>query len=137
MSPPVLNCAVPPALNVIGAPAFEPSMMNWTVPVGVPGPAEAVTVAVKVTFSPEFDGFAEEETVVVVPNLLTTMMPLVPLMEALTVSVPVIVWFPSVLRVALNIPTPEESVLLAGNTAIASVLVKWTVPAYEVAVLLN
>jgi len=124
-------------VRVTGAPAFEPSTMNWTVPVGVPAPAGPVTVAVKVTFWDGLEGFAEEVTAVVVSNLLTAIVPLVPVMAGLTVSVPVIVWLPGVLRTALNVPTPDVSVLFAGKTAIASVLVKWTVPAYPVAVLLN
>jgi hypothetical protein len=72
----VLNCAVLP-LNEIGPPALEPSITNCTVPVGVPEPG-AVTpiVAVNVTFSPGFDGFAEEVTPVVVSALLTTWPPL-------------------------------------------------------------
>ncbi len=43
---------------------------NTTVPPGVP--AEDVTVAVKVTFCPEFDGFAEETTLMAVAAGVTT-----------------------------------------------------------------
>ena len=57
----VLNCAVPPPLNVIGTPALLPSITNWTVPVGVPDPgATAATVAVKVTLCPLADGFCDD-----------------------------------------------------------------------------
>src|SRR6185503_5778833 len=43
------------------------SIVNVTVPVGVPpGGGTAVTVAVNVTVCPKTDGFADEETVVVV-----------------------------------------------------------------------
>ena len=59
---------------------------------------------------------------------LTRMELLVPVMELLAVSVPVMVWLPTVLRVALNVPVPFVSVLLAGRPAWPSVLVKWTVP---------
>jgi len=54
---------------------------------------------------------------------------LVPVIEALTESVAVIVRLPEVLSVALNVPTPLVSVELAGNVAAGSELVKWTVPA--------
>ena len=45
-----------------------------------------------------------------------------------TVSVAVIVWLPAVFSVTLNVPVPLVSVALAGRTAAASLLVKWTVP---------
>jgi len=49
-----------------------PSMVNVTVPAGVPAPgATAVTVAVKVTDWPNTEGAADEFTVVVVSALLT------------------------------------------------------------------
>ena len=42
-----------PETSVMGAPKSEPSIRNWTVPVGVPEPGEsAATVAVKVSVSP-------------------------------------------------------------------------------------
>src|SRR6266849_10715536 len=66
---------------------------------------------------------------------LTKIVLLVPVMEALAVSVPVMVWLPVLLSVALKLPVPLLRVLLAGNTALPSVLVKWTVPPYAVAVL--
>jgi hypothetical protein len=77
----VLNWAVLP-LKAMGPPAFDPSMTNWTVPVGVPAPgATTAIVAVKVTFSPGSDGFADELTLVVVPAWLTTWPPVrVPLL---------------------------------------------------------
>ncbi len=45
--------------------------MNFTVPVGVPVVAD-FTVAVNVTVWPEFDGFIDEATLLVVPALFTT-----------------------------------------------------------------
>src|SRR5438876_11205195 len=63
------------------------------------------------------------------------MVTLVPVIELFTVSVAVMVWAPIVSRVAENVPVPAVRVLLAGRVAAASVLVKWTVPAYAVAVL--
>ena len=45
-----------------------------------------------------------------------------------TVSVAVIVWLPAVISVTLKVPAPLVSVALAGSTAAASLLVKWTVP---------
>jgi hypothetical protein len=52
----------------------------------------------------------------------------VPLIEAVTVSVAVIVWPPTVFNVAENFPVPFASVELAGSIAWPSVLVKCTVP---------
>ena len=43
-----------------------PSMVKVMVPVGVPPPELAATVAVKVTESPTFDGFALDASAVVV-----------------------------------------------------------------------
>ena len=53
---------------------------------------------------------------------------LAPVIELVTVSVAVSVWLPAVLRVALKVPMPFVSVLLAGRTARLSLLVKCTVP---------
>src|SRR5262245_50767457 len=53
-----------------------------------------------------------------------------PGMERATVSVTVSDCVPAVSRVALKVPTPAVSVLLAGSTALASLLLKVTVPAY-------
>ena len=58
----------------------------------------------------------------------TVMVPDVPLIVAVTVSVAVTVWLPAVFRVTWNTPVPLESVEFAGNTAAPSVLVKCTVP---------
>ncbi len=55
---------------------------------------------------------------------VTAMLPEVPVMLVVVVSVAVIVWLPEVLSVAEKVPTPLVSVLSAGSTALASVLVK-------------
>ncbi len=60
----VLKVATPPAFKATGAPRFVPLSLNWAVPAGVP--ALDVTVAVKVTFWPKFDGFTEESSDVAV-----------------------------------------------------------------------
>ena len=52
-----------------------------------------------------------------------------PVIETFTESVAVSVWTPAVFNVTLKVPTPLVSVALAGKTAAASPLVKWTVPA--------
>jgi hypothetical protein len=52
----------------------------------------------------------------------------VPVMEAVTVSVAVMVCTPGVFRVAEEFPTPFVSFESAGRTAWPSVLVKCTVP---------
>jgi hypothetical protein len=68
---------------------------------------------------------------------VTTMDALVPVVAEVTVSVAVIVWLPAVFSVALKVPTPLVSVAFAGSTEAPSLLEKCTVPAYDVAVLLN
>ena len=54
--------------------------------------------------------------------------PLVPVVELLFVSVPVIVWLPAVFNVALNVRLPLFKVLSAGKIAFGSVLLKWSIP---------
>ena len=68
---------------------------------------------------------------------VTEMLPDVPVMDEVTVSVAVMVWFPMVCRVAESVPTPLINVESAGKAAAPSLLVKCTAPAYPVAVLLN
>src|SRR6266568_6990144 len=60
----VVNVATPPAFKADGAPRFVPLSLNCAVPLGVPAPD--VTVAVKVTLWPKFDGFTEESSAVAV-----------------------------------------------------------------------
>jgi hypothetical protein len=48
---------------------------------------------------------------------LTVIVPVVPVMEVVTVSVAVSVWLLAVFNVALKLPVPFVSVLFAGNTA--------------------
>src|SRR5947199_207804 len=62
---------------------------------------------------------------------------LVPVREAVVVSVAVRVRLPAVFSVALNVPTPFVNVPFAGSVAAGSLLVKWTVPVYPVAVFSN
>ncbi len=52
----------------------------------------------------------------------------VPVIAPCAVSVAVMVWLPAVSSVSLKVPTPLVSVVSAGNTAMPSVEVKWTVP---------
>src|SRR5882724_9357465 len=62
LSDEVLKLAAPP-LSATGSPAAEPLIRNCTTPVGTPlGGGTAVTVAVKVTFDPMVEGFAEDDT---------------------------------------------------------------------------
>jgi hypothetical protein len=49
---------------------------------------------------------------------------LVPVIGEPLVSVAVIVRFPAVFKMALNVPVPLDSVLFAGNVALPSLLVK-------------
>jgi len=52
----------------------------------------------------------------------------VPVIEAVTVSVAVIVWLPRVFSVTEKVPNPFVKVESAGSAAWPSVLVKCTVP---------
>jgi hypothetical protein len=52
----------------------------------------------------------------------------IPVIEAVTVSVAVIVWLPTVFSVAEKLPIPFVSIEFADRTAWLSVLVKCTVP---------
>jgi len=63
----VTKLAVPP-LNISVPSVIEP-FLNVIVPVGVP--LAAVTVAVKVTDCPGFEGFSDEDRVVVLAILFT------------------------------------------------------------------
>ena len=58
-----------PPLRATAPPKFAPSILNCTVPVGVP--ALEVTVAVKVTGAPKAEGFEELVTLVVVAAFAT------------------------------------------------------------------
>lgn len=58
----------------------------------------------------------------------------VPTIEAVAVSVEVIIWLPTVVSVAERTLLPDASVELAGSCARGSVLVKCTVPEYVVTV---
>src|SRR5687768_15463439 len=62
-----------PQASAPRAPKPTPSILNWTEPpLGLPAPAPVpTTVAVKLTLSPNVDGFTLEETVVDVSRLLT------------------------------------------------------------------
>jgi hypothetical protein len=58
----------------------------------------------------------------------TAIVPEVPVIELLTVSVAVMVWLPAVFNVALKVLVPFVRVELAGSEACPSVLVNFTVP---------
>ena len=63
----VASVATPLASSGTGLPAGVPSIENWTVPVGVPLVVRSgLTVAVKVTESPSFDGSSLDWSDVVV-----------------------------------------------------------------------
>ena len=62
--------ALPP--DKVTVPKLFPSILNCTVPVGVPEPgATALTVAVKVIACPKHEGFPDEVIAVVVLALFT------------------------------------------------------------------
>ncbi len=71
----VVYVASPLASSETGLPTAVPSMLNWTEPVGVAVPCAGLTVAVKVTESPSFDGSSLDWSDVVVSTAgLTTSM---------------------------------------------------------------
>jgi hypothetical protein len=68
----VAPLAALPPLKLTGEPKSDPSILNCTVPLGVPDPGTlALTVAVNVTGWPNTDGLADELTTVVVPSWFT------------------------------------------------------------------
>src|SRR5712691_10846520 len=82
----VFRAAVPP-LSVTALPRLLAPSLNWTVPVGVPAPGEtALTVAVKVTLSPDTDGFSDDVTPAVVDALLTAWLTAVEVLPATALS---------------------------------------------------
>ena len=99
-SPAVENDAVPP-LSVSVPNVFDPAL-NVTVPAGVPV-VEDATVAVKVTNSPEVDGFAEDDRVVEVLALVTTLLSAVEVLGSKCTS-------PLYVAINLVVPTGSEEI---------------------------
>lgn len=98
--------AVPPD-RVTGAPKSDPSILNWTVPVGVPDPGDTTeTVAVNVTDWPKIEGLTELATAVVVLALEMVKEPLTaenkPALDAVSSFEPTV----SIERL-LNVAKPE------------------------------
>jgi hypothetical protein len=115
---------VPASVNVTAVPearftvqfAVDPLTQLIPFPVTVPVPVPAViTVSANVA-------------------ALTVIVPEVPAIDAVAVSVVVIVCAPTVCNTAGNVPTPFSSAEFDGSTAVPSLLVKCTVPVYPVAV---
>ena len=94
--------------------------------------SRAVTVKLNATAVVALAG-ATTANWVAAPGL--TVMVAVPVMAAVTVSVAVMVREPAVLNVTARVATPRVNVKSAGSTARPSLLVRWAVPAYVVAVL--
>ena len=88
--------------------------------------SSALTVRSKAVPDWAVDG-AETEKCVAGPAL-TSIEEHVPVIDAIAVSVAVIVWLPAVRSVAEKLPVPFVSVEFAGSTACPSVLEKCTVP---------
>lgn len=91
--------------------------MNWS---------SAVTVTKNGVPAVAAAGAETSKCVAVVAT--TVIAPVMPVIEAVTVSVAVTVCVPTVFSVTEKIPVPLMSVLFAGRTACPSVLVKCTVP---------
>ena len=91
--------------------------MNWS---------SAVTFTVMAVPAVAAAGAVTRKCVAVPAETLTVFE--VPVIEAVTVSVPVIVWLPSVFKVTESVLVPLINVTFAGRVAAPSVLVKCTVP---------
>src|SRR6185295_1280240 len=95
----------------VPVPSVVAPSLNVTVPVGTPtAGATAVTVAVKVTDSPDRDGFTDEVSAVVVSPFCTTwstVFDVLPL-KLLSASYSAVIGWEAVLSAAvLNVATPE------------------------------
>ena len=106
-----------PAVRVTGDPKLEPSMTNWTEPIGVPEPgAFVVTVAVNVTLWPKTDvGWLLVADVVVVAALTAWLVPALALVLKLP-SPPYVatrVLVPAVVEVSEQVPTAAVATQVA------------------------
>jgi hypothetical protein len=88
----------------------------------------AVTVTLNIVPAVAFAGAVTEKCVAAV-DAPTVIVPELPLIDAVTVSVAVTVCPPAVFSVTENVPTPFVSFESAGSAAFPSLLVKCTVPA--------
>ena len=95
----------------------------------------AVTVTLNAAPTVAVEGAETEKCVAT--GALTVIVPEVPVMDPVTVSVAVMVCGPLVFSVAEKVLTPAVSVEFNGKAAAPSLLVKCTVPGYPVAVLPN
>ena len=87
-----------------------------------------VTVKLPITPAVEGDGKPAIVSVVAVPEM--TLIPVcMPVIELVTVSVAVSDWDPKLPKVAANCPAPALSLASGLRIALASLLVRWTVPA--------
>src|ERR1043166_1790509 len=120
-----------------GEPSAVPSARNCSDPVGVPLAGEiAVSVAVKVMLEPVGDGLAEELTALAEPALLTVKLALVPVSEPpLRVAV-IVLPLPTRVTVTLSVLVPPEKVPDTVGLIVPAVVLKSTVPAKLVTVLL-
>jgi len=105
--------ALPP-LKLTGLPKSTPSILNCTVPPGVPDPgALALTVAAKVTLWPNTEGLADEVTLVLVSALFTSCV-IAPDVLVLKLPSPpytaVIEWLPTASEEMFNVATPPLNV---------------------------
>jgi len=105
--------ALPP-LKLTGLPKSVPSILNCTVPLGVPAPGTlALTVAVNVTLCPNTDGLADEVTLVLVSALSTTCVSAPDVLPLKLPSPPytaVIAWLPTANEEIFNVATPPLNV---------------------------
>src|ERR1700688_1824138 len=101
--------------------------MNFTVPVGVPVVLDA-TVAVNVTVWPNFDGFSEETTLVVVPAWSTTCFNTVEVLPAKVESPPYTAVIECVPTVRVEVPNVAFPLLTAAVAKMVAPFLNVTVP---------
>ena len=99
--------------------------------------SSAVTVKLNDCTSVTADGAVIKKWVAGPAAVDTTISALVPVVAVVDVSVAVIVWLPGVFKVALKVSVPFVKVESIGRLAAASVLVKWSVSAKFVIVVVS
>jgi hypothetical protein len=134
-----------PAVKALLAGNVGARTLLWSLVVNVTVPAYPVAVllnwsravTVKANLAPAVAAAGALMIKCVPTAALTVIGPLWPVMDVVTESVAVKVWVPAVLRIAAKKPMPLLRVEFAGRPARESLLVKFTVPVYPIAVLLS
>jgi hypothetical protein len=125
---PVPTPVAKPVALIVATPVAAEFQVTCVV-MSIKEPSENIPVAVNCCVSPlAIEGFAGVTAMFCRVAAVTVTGLEVPVIVAATVSVPVIVWVPTVFKVTESVLVPLISVTFAGSTAAPSVLVKCTVP---------